>query len=170
MFTITSSDGMPLHLNQYLPLHDRHNLKIIAHAVGIFCGRKWKTTIIKELNDKIDFQIPEDLLAYKHEPILDKYRDFQQIYIPQSHQNGMTFYYELNNLNYAERVSSRYEMNGRVAKAWFDYPFNKKTPKRKMVLLCDEIKIMSKGDAAKCAKSELIELLNEKFVLEERAS
>ena len=169
MFTITNEYGIPLRLNQHLPLIGRHYLKVLANCVGIYVGRKWTKTIINELTDKIDFQIPENLLAYKHEPILDKYQDFQQIYIPLSKQNGMKFYYELNNLNYTERVSSRYEINGRVTKAWFDYPFNKKTPKREMVLLCDEIKIMSKGDAAKCAKCELIELLNEKFVLEERA-
>ena len=169
MFTITNEYGVDISLNQHLPLIGRHYLKVIARIVDIYVGRKWSKTLLTELTDKIDFQIPENLLAYKHEPILDKYINFQQIYIPLSKQTVMTFYYELNNLSFREQVSSRYETNSNVAKVWFTYPFNKKTPKRKMVLLCDEIKIMSKGDAAKCAKCELIELLNEKFVLEERA-
>lgn len=65
MFTITTQYGIHIRLNQHLPLISRHYLKVIARIVGIYVGRKWTKTIINELTDKIDFQIPENLLAYR---------------------------------------------------------------------------------------------------------
>lgn len=169
MFKYISEYGGEFNCHHNLLLNGRPALNMLADTIGIRTRRKSKKKLLAELNDKIDFQIPDNLSAYKHESILDKYRGFQQINIPLSKQRirDSSFCYDLTNLTYGEIMSGKYEMNGNVAKVWFSYPFNNKTSKRVMALLCDEIKIMSKGDTAKYAKTELIELLNNKIVLEE---
>ena len=166
MFKYITEYGGEFDGHHNLLLNGTVRIKHIAEAVGINTSRKAMKTLLAELTNKIDFQIPENLIAYKHESILDKYRDFRQIYIPLSRQKGVSFCYDLTNLTYGDTISGQYDITGSVGRVWFTYPFTNKTPKRDMVLLCDEIKIMSKGDTAKYTKTELIALLNAKIVLD----
>ena len=166
MFKYITEYGSEFNAHHNLLLNGKSGIKHIAEAVGINTSRKDMKTLLAELTNKIDFQIPENLIAYKHESILDKYRNFQQIHIPLLRQKGSSFCYDVTNLTYGDVMSGRYDITGSVGRVWFAYPFNNKTPKRFMVLLCDEIKIMSKGDTAKYTKAELIELLNNKIVLD----
>ena len=52
---------------------------------------------------------------------------------------------------------------------WNVYPFNVDTDKRSMQILCKAIGIMNFGESKIYRREELAALLNEKFVLQERA-
>jgi hypothetical protein len=161
IFTI---DSDPItNYRQYLALNSYTRLQKLAKIIGIN-KREIKDMSHYELStyltQRIDFQIPEDLVAHERGPlrILDKFIDFQQIYIPLSEQEHNTFRYKPN-----PRIKA-------VEYNWYMYPFDVDTDKRSMQILCKRIGIMNLGDSKKYTTEELAELLNEKFVLQERAS
>lgn len=160
MFNIRS-DPTTLYC-QYLALNTYTRLQEIAKLIGI------KKQEIKDmshyalasyLTERIDFQIPDELTAYERGPhrILDKFIAFQQIYIPLSEQEHDTFRYKP-----THHIKS-------VEYVWNVYPFNVYTDKHDMQILCKAIGLMNLGVSKKYTTEELAELLNEKFVLQERA-
>lgn len=160
VFTISSDPTT--HYHQYLALNSYSRLQKLAKIIGIN-KREIKDMLHYELatylTQRIDFQIPEDLVAYERGPlrILDKFIDFQQIYIPLSEQKHNTFRYKSN--PYIKAI----EYN------WYVYPFDVDTDKRSMQVLCKTIGIINFGESKIYTTEELAELLNEKFVLQERA-
>ena len=149
------------HYYQYLAQNSYLRLQKLAKLIGAN-KREIKDMSHYELavylTELIDFQIPDELAAYERGPlrILDKFVDFQQIYIPLSEQEHNTFRY-------------KHSPSKSVEYIWNVYPFNVDTDKRSMQILCKAIGIMNFGESKIYTTEELAELLNEKFVLQERA-
>lgn len=154
------------HYYQYLGQNSYLRLQKLAKLIGIN-KREIKDMSHYELStyltQRIDFQIPDELAAYERGPlrILDKFVDFQQIYIPLSEQEHNTFRIQCK--RYKRSPSKAVEYN------WYVYPFNVDTVKRSMQILCKAIGIMNFGESKIYRREELAALLNEKFVLQERA-
>ena len=196
VFTISPN---PTHFHQYLGLNSHAKLQKLAKLIGIN-KREIKDMSHYELavylTERIDFQIPDELAAYERGPlrILDKFIDFQQIYIPLSEQERNTFRYRLHwacnpvqrywrntdssvttldeSRNGLRIQCKRYNPNPRIKAVeyiWNVYPFNVDTDKRDMQILCKAIGLMNFGESKIYTTEELAELLNEKFVLQERA-
>lgn len=140
-------------IRQYLHSVGRGQLEFLADYININPSeiKNMKTPeLASYMNSKIEFQIPEELLAYKRDSILDTYIDFPQIYIPLNQQDGFKFCYKPND------------------DKWYTYPFTNRDFKRDLALLCKNIGLMNISTASKYKIEELCELLNEKFVLQER--
>lgn len=149
--------------HHYLPLNTIKELRQLASEIGIAAKEingLSKYELATYLTQRIHFQIPEDLAAYERGPlrILDKFVDFQQIYIPLSDQERFTFRYKIKKHGQPEKY------------VWYVYPFNVYSDKRDMQILCKSIGLMTLEESKKYTTEELSELLNEKFLLQERGS
>lgn len=151
---------------QYLPFNTKSDLLILLKAINLYsdnCKNITHEELFIYLWDKIEFNIPPELNKYKRGAIAiyDKFRDFNQIYIPLSAQNetGSMFKYKV---KYYCQPTEKYQ--------WYEYPFNISSNKHDMQVLCKSIGLMPIKESNKYTKEEIVDILNEKLVLAENSN
>jgi hypothetical protein len=148
---------------QYLPLNTKYKLIQLSKHIGVYTQALNAKTIAELstfLKRHIYLDVPEIYKQLLRGPdmIYDRFRDIPQIYIPLSKQDENGFYYPIKLYGEEEQ------------QVHFIYPFNRDSPKHALQNLCKAAGIMLLKESKKFTTEELAELLNEKFILQERGS
>jgi hypothetical protein len=141
-------------------------LRFIADELNIAAFDNMnKRDLVREIKPYMYFVIPEHLMQYYDTSnILERYTEIQQLYIPLEWQDldggSAEYKFRICNTPDPEHMAPGYVVQ------WFTYPFTKN---KVSVLrgLCDYIGIYNSPDLT---KNELIEVLEEKVVFQERSS